>query len=255
MSTSSIELVCGTDIGLLRSRNEENVAVWPEPSLAILADGIGGNNAGQLASKVAVNATYENWINTVANMGGTSSGFSGSVSGDLLMVAVSIANHQIHDLVKEKADLDGMGSTIIACHFGDDGDHVVHLGDQRLYQLRDGILAQMTVDHTFAQRSYELGEIKETEINTYPGGNFLLKSLGSDLAIEPDVLEIQPQQGDLYLLCSDGLSEMVSPNEMTTTLTENATNLETAVQALIDQANANGGRDNIAVALARYSST
>ena len=255
MSTSNIELACNTDIGLLRSRNEDNVAIWPEHSLAILADGIGGNNAGQLASKVAVDATYENWINTVASMSGASGGFSGSASGDLLMVAVSIANHQIHDLVKTEADLDGMGSTIIACHFGDEAVHVVHLGDSRLYQLRDGILTQLTVDHTFAQRSYELGEIKESEINTYPGGNFLLKSLGTDLAIEPDVLEIEPQQGDLYLLFSDGLSDMVEPNVMTTTRTENSTNLETAVQALIDQANANGGRDNIAVALARYPST
>ena len=171
------------------------------------------------------------------------------------MVAVSIANHQIHDLVKTEADLDGMGSTIIACHFGDEAIHVVHLGDSRLYQLRDGILTQLTVDHTFAQRSYELGEIKESEISTYPGGNFLLKSLGTDLAIEPDVLEIEPQQGDLYLLCSDGLSDMVAPDAITTTLTEHSANLETALQALIDLANANGGRDNIAVALARYPST
>ena len=255
MSTSNIELACNTDIGLLRSRNEDNVAIWPEHSLAILADGIGGNNAGQLASKVAVDATYENWINTVASMSGASGGFSGSASGDLLMVAVSIANHQIHDLVKTEADLDGMGSTIIACHFGDEAIHVVHLGDSRLYQLRDGILTQLTVDHTFAQRSYELGEIKESEISTYPGGNFLLKSLGTDLAIEPDVLEIEPQQGDLYLLCSDGLSDMVAPDEITTTLTEHSANLEIALQALIDLANANGGRDNIAVALARYPST
>ena len=255
MSTSNIELACNTDIGLLRSRNEDNVAIWPEHSLAILADGIGGNNAGQLASKVAVDATYENWINTVASMSGASGGFSGSASGDLLMVAVSIANHQIHDLVKTEADLDGMGSTIIACYFGDETVHVVHLGDSRLYQLRDGILTQLTVDHTFAQRSYELGEIKESEISTYPGGNFLLKSLGTDLAIEPDVLEIEPQQGDLYLLCSDGLSDMVAPDEITTTLTEHSANLEIALQALIDLANANGGRDNIAVALARYPST
>ena len=255
MSTSNIELACNTDIGLLRSRNEDNVGIWPEHSLAILADGIGGNNAGQLASKVAVDATYENWINTVASMSETSGGFSGSASGDLLMVAVSIANHQIHDLVKTEADLDGMGSTIIACYFGDETVHVVHLGDSRLYQLRDGILTQLTVDHTFAQRSYELGEIKESEISTYPGGNFLLKSLGTDLAIEPDVLEIEPQQGDLYLLCSDGLSDMVAPDEITTTLTEHSANLEIALQALIDLANANGGRDNIAVALARYPST
>ena len=255
MSTSNIELACNTDIGLLRSRNEDNVGIWPEHSLAILADGIGGNNAGQLASKVAVDATYENWINTVASISGASGGFSGSASGDLLMVAVSIANHQIHDLVKTEADLDGMGSTIIACHFGDEAIHVVHLGDSRLYQLRDGILTQLTVDHTFAQRSYELGEIKESEISTYPGGNFLLKSLGTDLAIEPDVLEIEPQQGDLYLLCSDGLSDMVAPDEITTTLTEHSANLEIALQALIDLANANGGRDNIAVALARYPST
>ncbi len=255
MSTSNIELACNTDIGLLRSRNEDNVGIWPEHSLAILADGIGGNNAGQLASKVAVDATYENWINTVASISETGGGFSGSASGDLLMVAVSIANHQIHDLVKTEADLDGMGSTIIACYFGDETVHVVHLGDSRLYQLRDGILTQLTVDHTFAQRSYELGEIKESEISTYPGGNFLLKSLGTDLAIEPDVLEIEPQQGDLYLLCSDGLSDMVAPDEITTTLTEHSANLEIALQALIDLANANGGRDNIAVALARYPST
>ena len=255
MSTSNIELACNTDIGLLRSRNEDNVGIWPEHSLAILADGIGGNNAGQLASKVAVDATYENWINTVASISETGGGFSGSASGDLLMVAVSIANHQIHDLVKTEADLDGMGSTIIACYFGDETVHVVHLGDSRLYQLRDGILTQLTVDHTFAQRSYELGEIKESEISTYPGGNFLLKSLGTDLAIEPDVLEIEPQQGDLYLLCSDGLSDMVAPDEITTTLTEHSANLEIALQALIDLANANGGRDNIAVAIARYPST
>ena len=255
MSTSNIELACNTDIGLLRSRNEDNVAIWPEHSLAILADGIGGNNAGQLASKVAVDATYENWINTVASISETGGGFSGSASGDLLMVAVSIANHQIHDLVKTEADLDGMGSTIIACHFGDAAIHVVHLGDSRLYQLRDGILTQLTVDHTFAQRSYELGEIKESEISTYPGGKFLLKSLGTDLAIEPDVLEIEPQQGDLYLLCSDGLSDMVAPDAITTTLTEHSANLEAALQALSDLANANGGRDNIAVALARYPST
>ena len=129
MSTSNIELACNTDIGLLRSRNEDNVGIWPEHSLAILADGIGGNNAGQLASKVAVDATYENWINTVASISETGGGFSGSASGDLLMVAVSIANHQIHDLVKTEADLDGMGSTIIACYFGDETIHVVLLGD------------------------------------------------------------------------------------------------------------------------------
>jgi len=81
-----------------------------------------------------------------------------------------------------------------------------------------------------------------------------MKSLGADLAIEPDVLEIQPQQGDVYLLCSDGLSDMLEPDEMTTTLTESSSSLESTIQVLIDQANANGGRDNIAIALARYPS-
>ena len=252
MSTTTIQLACGTDQGLIRARNEDKVEVWPEHSLIILADGIGGNTAGQVASKVAVDATFENWQNTFANLGDGTNSFSGSLSGDLLTVAVSIANHQIYDLAHAEADLDGMGSTIIAAHFGEDTVAAVHVGDSRLYQYRDGALNQLTVDHTFAQRSYELGEVRESELSSVPGGNFLLKSLGSELTLEPDVLAIPAQPGDIFLLCSDGLSDMVSVDVIGRAIKEHSENLEQLVGTLITLANEGGGRDNIAIGIARY---
>ncbi|GIT27254.1 MAG: hypothetical protein CM1200mP41_32980 [Gammaproteobacteria bacterium] len=169
------------------------------------------------------------------------------------MVAVSIANHQIHDLVKTEADLDGMGLPLSRA--------TSVMRPSRCPSRRfatvsttDGILTQLTVDQPSPNGVSNSVKLRNQK-SALSGWQFSPKSLGTDLAIEPDVLEIEPQQGDLYLLCSDGLSDMVAPDAITTTLTEHSANLETALQALIDQANANGGRDNIAVALARYPST
>ena len=247
-----LDMACGSDTGKVRSRNEDHVRILPELGLVILSDGMGGHRAGDVASQIAVESIGEHWEDACANSDGDAP--SGTKRNDDLLFAVTQANEQIFTLSKNNPEFQGMGATVIAAHFDSDGLCAVHLGDSRLYRFRRGQLQQLTSDHTHAQESVRLGLISADEARGGYGWNLLLKALGVESAIEPDLVSSPLQAGDLFLLGSDGLTDAVSDDEIRTRITLGDNNLPDIVEDLIDLANQNGGPDNISVALVRVVS-
>ena len=252
MNDLRLDMACGSDKGKVRSRNEDHVRILPELALVILSDGMGGHKAGDVASQVAVESIGELWQDAFARSG--KGGPSGPRRDDDLLAAVTQANEQIFTLSKNNPEFQGMGATVIAAHFDADGLCAVHLGDSRLYRFRRGRLQQLSSDHTHAQESVRLGLISEDEARGGYGWNLLLKALGVESGIEPDIISAPLQAGDIFLLGSDGLTDAVSDDEIRTRIVLGDNNLPDIVEDLIDLANQNGGPDNISVALVRVVS-
>jgi PPM family protein phosphatase len=245
-----LDMACGSDTGRVRARNEDHVRIMPDQGLAVLSDGMGGHRAGDVASQIAVEQIGDNWYGTCRTQAGHAT-LTGVRRSDDLLCAVSIANEQIFTLSRHNPEFQGMGATVIAAHFNDDGLCAIHLGDSRLYRFRRGKLVQMSDDHTHAQESVRLGLISAEDAKGGYGWNLLLKALGVDSGIEPDVIAAQVQQGDIYLLASDGLTDACTDDEIRTRISLGKGNLPETVEDLIDLANQNGGPDNISVILVR----
>jgi PPM family protein phosphatase len=248
-----LDMACGSDKGKVRSRNEDHVRILPDLGLVILSDGMGGHKAGDVASQIAVESIGDHWCSVYANPTGTAT-ITGSRRNDDLLAAVSSANEQIFTLSKNNPEFQGMGATVIAAHFNSDGMCAVHLGDSRLYRFRRGRLQQLTVDHTHAQESVRLGLISAEEARGGYGWNLLLKALGVDSLIEPDMISTPVQTGDIFLLGTDGLTDAVSDDEIRTRIALGDNNLTDVVEDLIDLSNQNGGPDNISIVLVRIVS-
>lgn len=248
-----LDMACGSDTGRVRARNEDHVRILPDLGLAILSDGMGGHKAGDVASQVAVECIGENWRSMFANTN-PGAGITGAKRTDDLLTVVSMANEQVFTLSKNNPEFQGMGATVIAAHFNSDGLCAIHLGDSRLYRFRRGKLQQLTTDHTHAQESVRLGLISAEEARGGYGWNLLLKALGVDSGIEPDVIAAELQRGDIFLLTSDGLTDAVSDDEIRTRIALGNNQLPDIVDDLIDLANQNGGPDNISVILVRVVS-
>lgn len=248
-----LDMACGSDTGRVRARNEDHVRILPDLGLAILSDGMGGHKAGDVASQIAVECIGENWRGLFANLK-PGAGITGAKRTDDLLTAVSMANEQVYTLSKNNPEFQGMGATVIAAHFNGDGLCAIHLGDSRLYRFRRGKLQQLTTDHTHAQESVRLGLISAEEARGGYGWNLLLKALGVDSGIEPDVIATQLQRGDMFLIASDGLTDAVGDDDIRACIALGNDNLADIVDDLIDLANRNGGPDNISVILIRVIS-
>ena len=251
MSTVKLEMTCGTDPGRVRSRNEDHVRIIPHLGLAILADGMGGHKAGDVASQIAVDTIGEQWDRKYRERGDQTATITGSRRSDELLLAVSAANEQIYTLSKNNPEFQGMGSTVISAHFNRDGLCAVHLGDSRMYRYRRGTLTQMTTDHTHAQESIRLGLISAEDAKGGYGWNLLLKALGVDSVIEPDIIAAPVEVGDIYLMCSDGLTDAVNDSDIRTRIALGEDDLPDTIDELIELANQNGGPDNISVVLVK----
>lgn len=249
MGTVKLEMTCGTDTGQVRSRNEDHVQIVPHMGLAILADGMGGHRAGDVASQIAVDTISEQWGRKYRDRGDPSGAITGSRRSDELLSAVSAANEQIYTLSKNNPEFQGMGATVIAVHFNRDGLCAVHLGDSRMYRYRRGSLHQVTTDHTHAQESVRLGLVSAEDAKGGYGWNLLLKALGVDSAIEPDIIASPVEEGDIYLLCSDGLTDAINDPDIRTRIALGEDGLPNIVDELIDLANQHGGPDNISIVL------
>lgn len=245
-ATLTLDMACGSDTGKVRSRNEDHVRIDPDLGLVVLSDGMGGHKAGDVASQVAVDTIAQYWRTACAD-----GIVGGNRRSDELLSAVSRANEEVFTLSKNNPEFQGMGATVIAAHFAADGLCAVHLGDSRLYRFRQGQLQQLSHDHTHAQESVRLGLISADEARGGYGWNLLLKALGVDSAIEPDVISAPLMHGDIFLLGSDGLTDAVHDDEIKTRLSLGNNQLPDMVEDLIDLANVNGGPDNISVALVR----
>ena len=231
-----------TDTGRLRMNNQDFVfceenAVGSFPNLFIVADGMGGHNAGDTASQLCVNLVAHQIEQT-----------DKKTPVGIFEEAVEIANRTIRQYSIEKPEYAGMGTTMVATTIYDDVAYVVNVGDSRLYQMTD-VLRQITIDHSLVEEMVQSGEIRKDEMRTHPNKNIITRALGTDVSVQPDCFEIEVKPGDVFLLCSDGLTNMLEDFRIEEILREHGDELEKAGKVLVDEANAAGGKDNISVVL------
>lgn len=234
-----------TDPGRARDNNEDSV-VYDEASLTVvLADGMGGYNAGEIASGMAtafIKSELSRWLTEAG------SGVKSKEVRRAMDICVDNANRSIFNSANSNASYAGMGTTLVVGVFRDDRLVLGHIGDSRCYRLRAGVLDQITKDHSLLQEQMDAGLITPEQALTSSIKNLVTRALGVDESVLLEVNEHQVQAGDLYLLCSDGLSDMVDDDGIHTIVTSEL-DLEQKAKQLIDQANDNGGRDNISVLL------
>ncbi|MFF3502211.1 Stp1/IreP family PP2C-type Ser/Thr phosphatase [Streptomyces sp. NPDC003247] len=232
----SLRFAAGSHKGMIREGNEDSG--YAGPRLLAIADGMGGAAAGEVASSEA--------ISTIVALDDDVPGSDVLTS---LGTAVQRANDQLRALVEEDPQLEGMGTTLTALLWTGQRLGLVHVGDSRAYLLRDGALTQITQDHTWVQRLVDEGRITEEEATTHPQRSLLMRALGSGEHVEPDLSIREVRAGDRYLICSDGLSGVVSHQTLEDTLASYQGPQET-VQELIQLALRGGGPDNITVIVA-----
>ena len=251
--SQSLEIATCTDPGMVRSHNEDSIAADPANGLVVLADGMGGYNAGEVASGMATTViiTEMRQILTHAKPYDVDSRTSEEIAARLLREQVLKANSSIYQAAQSQPQYAGMGTTLVVCLFYDNRMLVAHLGDSRLYLLRDRDFSQVTRDHSLLQEQIDSGIITAEQAKKAQHKNLVTRALGIDPIVEPEIHEYPTKAGDIYLLCSDGLCDMVDDEDIGMTLQTLGGNLKLAAQQLVQMANDNGGRDNVSVILVR----
>lgn len=251
-----LEFAARTDTGLVRSQNEDAIAISPSYGIAILADGMGGYNAGEVASRIAVEITkqvLEEGIDKLQEQQAAGANW-GTLLQQLLDGSIHRANTAVLEAAASKSEYTGMGTTIVAAVLHSGTITIAHVGDSRAYRLRQGALEQITRDHSLLQEQIDAGLISAEQARFAPNSNLVTRAVGVGPEIEVEMHEHRMELGDVYLLCSDGLSDMLQPEEMRDILVSKQAMLESACEILIQAANANGGHDNISVVLIRLES-
>lgn len=250
-----LQIAAKTDTGLVRAHNEDSIALSPECGLAILADGMGGYNAGEVASSIATSTLKESVEQQIQSHGWNARANLSKFIQHLLVGSVERANNAILDAARAEPQFSGMGTTVVAAFFHHDKMTVAHVGDSRLYRLRRGVLTLMTRDHSLLQEQIDAGMIDAEMARFSPNRNLITRAVGVDYTINVEIHDHQTQVGDTYLLCSDGLSDMLSMQEIAEILNKTASDLELTCDALVARANRNGGRDNTSVILVTVQSS
>ena len=225
-----------TDPGRVRRRNEDAFVV--DPPLFAVADGMGGAQAGEVASRLAAAAFREyREADELA-------------PEERVRAIIKEANRRIYDRARTDSEVSGMGTTVTAALLGDGGVVIGHVGDSRAYRIRDGRLEQLTEDHSLVADLMRSGRLTPEEAEGHPQRSVITRALGTDRDVDVDTLVIEAEAGDLFLLCSDGLSTMVSDADLLRTV-ERAGTLDEAARDLVRAANPGGGVDNVTVVLFR----
>lgn len=237
-----MKLVARTDVGLVRENNQDSYTTCELENgavLAIVCDGMGGAAEGQLASMQAVKVIKER----------ISERFTGGMSDlslkSLMISAVESANKHIYDLSLSDEKYEGMGTTVVAALLTDSYVYIVHAGDSRAYKISDGNIFRLTRDHSVVQRMLENGEITPEEALDHPSKHIITRAIGVDSEIKTDFCQESFDDGDVIILCSDGLSNFVSDEKIAEIL--NSNNFYGFADKLVNLANQNGGADNITV--------
>ncbi len=249
-----LEAVQATDPGRQRPNNEDSTALTRALGLAVVADGMGGYRAGEVASAVAVTTVVKEVEREMGALvgGGRRDAQSGLTHESLMLRdAVVTANTLIYEASRNVKDQEGMGTTCVAALFHNDTVSVAHAGDARAYGLRGDRLERLTKDHSMLQRLVDEGPYTAAEAEASVGRNLVTRALGLGARVDVEVHEFAVEVGDLYLLCSDGLTSMVDDREIRDTLRGSTSSLDGAAQRLIQLANDYGGEDNISVVLVR----
>lgn len=244
-----------SDIGRRRKLNEDNVFVDDQLGLYIVADGMGGHNAGEVASSLAVEVV-SNFIRRSRDEEEITWPYGIdpqiSLNGNRLRTAVMLANKRVWKEADNREEYTGMGSTLVAALVAGEEVLLSNAGDSRAYRFRDGKLQQVTTDDSWVQAAFSEGVLQPQEIQYHPMRNIITKAIGARESIEVSILEERFQPEDMYLLCSDGLHGMVSDGEIERIIVSAQGDLEKAVRGLIQAANEAGGKDNISAVLFRY---
>ena len=242
-----------TDTGRVREHNEDTIGTDPDVGLVVLADGMGGYKSGEVSSGIAVRTLLGLIKEDVERQDLTipDPETGQSRPGILLRDAIQRANKIIYQTARTQPNCEGMGTTVVAGLFFDDKITIAHVGDSRMYRVRDNHIEQVTQDHSLMQELVARGFYTPEEAARAAAKNFVTRALGVEPIVEVEITEIPVVKDDLFLLCSDGLSDMVEDDDIQLTATTFGANLETLAKQLVLLGNENGGRDNISVVLAR----
>jgi protein phosphatase len=239
--------------GKVRPLNEDAVGADPNIGLFVLADGLGGYNAGEVASTMAVSSL-------LSCLGAELEQAHRSEDGNFdparaLREALIARNDEIFRAALHSSMYEGMATTAVVAWFLGGRLWVAHAGDSRLYRFRAGSLVQVTRDHSFSQELLDAGMISEEEARVLPAKNLVTRAVGASPTLEPEVHDYELEAGDIILLCSDGLTEMVSNEDIGAMMSADEQNIAQAARRLVDNANEAGGRDNCSVILVRVDGT
>lgn len=234
-------MTAATDTGSVRRMNQDCVCIVPELEVAVLADGLGGHQAGEIASRMAVDAIIRHFGDRAAVAGAAD-------AADRMLEAVNAANAEVYSSSRRFSHMEGMGTTVVAAHVCSGRVVIGHIGDSRCYRFRKGELAQLTEDHTLATRL-----LRGNPAGIVPdySHHMLDKALGTQPFCEPDILDREVLAGDVLLLCSDGLSGVVADTEIAGILAHGSEDPESCVDGLIDACLKAGAPDNVSVILVR----
>ncbi len=251
--TGILEIAGRTDTGRVREQNEDSIGEEVELGTVVLADGMGGYHGGEVASAIAVN-TILNHLHE--HLPGISTAQIDKRTGYcretlVCQAAIEEANATIVKAAQSQPQYRGMGTTVVVGVFFDNKLSVSHVGDSRMYRFRDNRLERITADHTLLQELVDRGFYTEEEANESLNKNLVTRALGVEEDVVVDMHETSVETGDIYLLCSDGLTDMVSDQEISATIKTFVNNLQDIADNLVELANEHGGRDNVSVVLAR----
>jgi len=244
-------LVCAakTDVGLKRQRNEDNFCMVPSQGLYVLADGMGGHSSGQVASTLCVKHVSQ-FMCEMSKQPGFQFMYPPnpqiSYEGNLLANAIKFANERVYIQSCKDRSMEGMGTTCTSVYNAPQGIIIAWVGDSRIYRIRKGQITQVSRDHSLLNHLLDTGELKPEDVKSFSKTNVILRAVGLKENVEVDVREFKREQGDVYLMCSDGLSDLVSDQQICQTVTNSAT-LDEACNILIGLALKAGGKDNVTV--------
>jgi protein phosphatase len=230
-----------TDVGLRRRANEDTYALAADLGLYLVADGMGGHTAGQVASELAAEAA----VKAVRTLEAASASLT-----DKLRFALAAANREILATAKARPELSGMGTTMVALLAGEQRIALAHVGDSRAYLIRGGKIRQLTDDHSLVAELVRRREITEHAARGHPHRHVLTRALGVRRSVEPDLAELTPAAGDSFVLCSDGLTGHVRDEEIADVVSHES-DVEAICDQLVNLANSRGGEDNVTVIVAR----
>jgi PPM family protein phosphatase len=247
-----VRFVGQTDTGKVREHNEDTIAFDPEIGLLVLADGMGGYNAGEVASGIAVKTILNLVRESVEREDLRSHDPDSSMSRPTIILrdAIHRANKIIYQTAKTQPQCEGMGTTVVSALFFDNRVAIAHVGDSRLYRLRNDKFEQVTMDHSLLQELVDRGFYSAEEAQRAANKNYVTRALGVEPNVDVEIQEVPVQKGDVYVLCSDGLSDMVEDDDIHLTISTFGDNLDTVAKQLIQLSNDNGGRDNVSVVMA-----
>ena len=257
MERAPLDVASLSHPGMVRMHNEDAVFVDGEAGLAVLADGMGGYSAGEVASGIAVNVVSTGLMPELRSGRELSkvdiqSGLTHAAL--LLSQQIASANKGIYEAAQARPECAGMGTTIVTTVFHANRVSIGHIGDSRCYRLRGDKFEQLTHDHSLLQEQIDSGQLSADQARYSLNKNLVTRALGIEAIVPADIAEYRLEANDVYLLCSDGLTDMVDPEVVHGIVSGKREDLPEAAAELIDLANSNGGRDNISVILVRVPS-